>query len=267
MSVSKSEQHFLDELRNQGQLVFTTAEVRLYWGSSENTDNALSRLLRKQQIIRLAHGIYALPALAALPEDSLVKRCAMIPHLAPDAVVGYHSAIQLLEPGQSYWPDFTCYIQTTHRKLDLNILGNWFRFIQMQPKYLFDIQPISVAPGLVLAVTGIEKTILDCAHRPEFSGGLGTLVGFIARNRSRIQWKHLADTALSMQNSAIEKRLGYLIELFDIDFPERDDVVGHWQSHISRGIIMLDPKQVQRGHIHTRWEIEDNVFEPKGHPQ
>jgi predicted transcriptional regulator of viral defense system len=264
MSVSKSEQLFLNQLIRQEQQVFNTAEVRHFWGTPENTDNALSRLRRKQQIIRLSRGLYALPSFHRhIQSNRFSELCQIASHLVPDAVLAYQTAMCVYDPALCASDNTRWYIQTTHRKRDLTILGLQFVFIQLKPAHYFDILPQPLENGQQFAVTKLEKTMIDGANHPEYVGGIPRLAQFIQTFARSIDWQHLHQAAITMQNGTIIKRLGYLIDRFQIIVPNREAYLEQLHAAVTQGVVLLDPKREQRGHIHTRWEIEDNVFDCK----
>lgn len=265
MSVSKSEQLFLNQLQLQKLQVFRTEEVRLFWGSPENTDNALSRLLRKQQIVRLSRGIYALVDFPTLVGSNRFTQYSLIAsHLVPDAVLAYQTAMCVYDRALTANSNTTWFIQTTHRKKEVSILDVKYVFIQAKPVQFFDIRSENLESGHRIAVTGIEKTIADGANHPEYIGGIPNLVQFMSTFSQKIDWLHLQQAALTMQNGAILKRLGYLIDRYQINIPERKNYLNRIQASLTQGVVLLDPKKGERGHIHSRWEIEDNVFDCKG---
>jgi predicted transcriptional regulator of viral defense system len=57
-------------------------------------------------------------------------------------------------------------------------------------------------------------------------------------------------------NRAVFKRLGYLIEVTNQDFP---DVIAACQERVSTGISALDPSGPSAGHRVMKWGLRINV--------
>jgi len=63
--------------------------------------------------------------------------------------------------------------------------------------------------------------------------------------------------ALKMGNSAILKRLGFLLELLEIDISDKLRI--KIREHLKKGYVLLDPLEDARGYYSTRWGLLINV--------
>jgi len=68
-----------------------------------------------------------------------------------------------------------------------------------------------------------------------------------------------AGYAERMGNTAIIKRLGYLIESLDLDVDL--EVISKLREMISQGMSALDPTRPKKGIYNTRWNLLLNISE------
>jgi predicted transcriptional regulator of viral defense system len=116
-----------------------------------------------------------------------------------------------------------------------------------------------------VVVTDPARTVLDCLARPDLCGGIVEaakgLYGYARRPDARPD--QLTDYAVRMDNQAVIKRLGYLMELFDLPtkFPTArwTEVATQWQPGLSAGFVRLDPRLPSEGPYDRRWRLRLNV--------
>jgi predicted transcriptional regulator of viral defense system len=107
-------------------------------------------------------------------------------------------------------------------------------------------------------VTDREKTLVDCAARPDLSGGILQLAQALSSSYSQINWEKLDQYLKQWGGGTVVKRLGYLVEALKL--PEQEDRLIRWQSLITRGVSPLEPGYGNHGPIRTRWQVRVNVL-------
>lgn len=85
-----------------------------------------------------------------------------------------------------------------------------FRRVTVGPKRFFGFQRI-VRRGERLAVSDLERTVVDCLDRPELCGGLAGVVQILDSARGRIDWGRLARYVRRFSSRSLARRLGFLI--------------------------------------------------------
>ena len=148
------------------------------------------------------------------------------------------------------------FIQTTRRKQPTKIAGVQYQFITVIEDHFFGITSVNIA-GKTAQVTDREKTIVDCAARPDLSGGILQLAQALKSSHSRLNWDKLDTYLKQWGGGTVVKRLGYLIEALKL--PNQRDRMDRWQSLITRGISLLEPGAGAYGSIRTRWQLRVNV--------
>jgi|GEM_PF-1019341 len=64
-----------------------------------------------------------------------------------------------------------------------------------------------------------ERALLDSIDRPQFSGGLAEVSRIVAKAPARISWRVLLGYAKNWGESALVQRLGYLLDLHEVEVP------------------------------------------------
>ncbi len=180
----------------------------------------------------------------------------IVPHLIQPAAVAYWSALH-------YWNmteqvPHTILVQSTRRKLPVEVLGMRFRFITVNQAHFFGVARRTM-DGKAIYVTDREKTLLDAAARPDLSGGIVQLAQALPAAHGDLDWPQLDDYLARWGGGAVVKRLGYLVETLALPIPERDERLTRWQGMISQGISPLEPGAGAGGPVVTRWQLRVNV--------
>ena len=264
MSLSKKEELFLLTMEQSGHFVFRSSEAQSYWGTPANTANALSRLAYKHWLERLTKGIYLIRALENRGKPySQETEFLIASHLTPDAVIAYQSAMLFYKMTGATYPSNHYMIHTTHRKQTLQIRQATYQFITVSQNKLTDFKTYQLNTMAAIRVSTPEETLIDSALRPDLCSGIFNVLQFLRQFSSTIDWKKV-DIQLEQPSVApAAKRIGYLIDRFNLEIPDAANRLKNWKNHLSQGVIQLNPKSIHKGHIHTHWAIEDNCFEKK----
>jgi predicted transcriptional regulator of viral defense system len=107
-------------------------------------------------------------------------------------------------------------------------------------------------------VSDPSRTIIDVLDDPSLGGGIRTVADVL---REYMTSDHRNDELLveygdRLGHRAVFKRLGYLVELLDIDAP---NLVDACLERRSAGLIALDPAVKAPGRVVPRWGLRTNV--------
>ena len=91
---------------------------------------------------------------------------------------------------------------------------------------------------------------------PEYCGGLTELAKGIWMKKEELDGGRLVDYALRMDIGAVIRRLGYLMELFQIGSPEMRDRL---RERLTETVVRLDPILPAGGKFLHRWRLQLNV--------
>jgi predicted transcriptional regulator of viral defense system len=143
--------------------------------SSRTIDSHLDRYLRVGRIGRVKRGVFFAAGPGETAMTSPVDFLLAASRLAPDAVLGYHTALET--HGYAHSAYERVFFLTQHKAKAVRFRGRVFVPVA-QPRVL---QRRSLADafiteierrGLPCRVTSLERTVVDALDRPDLSGGV-----------------------------------------------------------------------------------------------
>ena len=160
--------------------VFARAELTAHlWTHRSGTPKAVDALLRYHvqagHLFKLRRGLYAVVSAGADPGDFPVDPYLLASRLAGDAVLGYHTALGLHGKAHSVFQEFYFLTRTAPRPFRFR--GQRFRAVAFPRKLVragterSGVETRDRA-GLDVAVTGLERTLVDLFDRPDLGGGV-----------------------------------------------------------------------------------------------
>jgi len=130
--------------------------------------------LARGDLMLVTNGVYAVVPSGGRTEFR-PDRFLVATALRDDAVLAYHSALELLGLAHSVYRDV--YYLTARRRRDVRLADGRVRAL-LPPKRLRDTGREGVGVevrerlGVKLRVTGPERTLVDCCASPKYAGGL-----------------------------------------------------------------------------------------------
>lgn len=256
-SISRREFQVLAALSDRHKTLFTVEDARaavdLHPG---HLHHLLQGLVRKRILERLARGLYLLIPIEAgtkrvHSEDALVIASA----LTSPAVVAYWSALNFHQLTEQI-PDVV-FVATTRQVLhrEREVLGMRFRFIRVAKHKFFGVESVQVGDKQA-SVTDREKTILDALDHPEYCGGMVEVAKALVAGWKECDPGKVMDYAVQMKNSAVFKRLGYLLELHGLADSRYLDRL---RKRLRPGYAKLEPLNPFRGPHCGRWWLRLNL--------
>ena len=105
-------------------------------------------------------------------------------------------------------------------------------------------------------VSDLEKTLLDCAARPQLCGGIAELAKGLWLRRQALDEERLVSHARRLQHRAAAMRLGFLLETYGLGQPE---TIADLQSLVATSYARLDPTLPDEGRYRARWRLRINL--------
>ena len=90
---------------------------------------------------------------------------------------------------------------------------------------------------------------------PEYGGGIVEIAKAIFKVKDSIDYSKLYQYTKQFQSQAVIKRLGYLLELLEIE----NEIVFLLLADRTDSFIQLDPTLPKAGKMLTRWSIQINI--------
>jgi predicted transcriptional regulator of viral defense system len=242
----------LSTLAKRRQYLFTSRDARrIVRRNAFAANKLLHTLVRQGHIQRLEKGKFLL-ALPAATGETLGEHEFLV-------------AMQLVQPGYiAYWTALhyhglteqlanVVFVATTKQKKPVKINGIAYRFVTLAKPKFFGIETQQI-DGRSFQISDPERTIVDCFAHPEYCGGIVEAAKGLwnGLHEKRLDLDKLTRYAERLGNGAVLKRMGYLIEFYQIP---TDGHLARWQARLSAGYNPLDPLGSQRGIHNTRWHL------------
>jgi predicted transcriptional regulator of viral defense system len=253
--LGKLEAQFLTKVAIRPAFSIEEARQLLGHGKEGPTRQFLERLQRKGWIRRIKSGKFApIPLSSGETRTPQLHEFLIAMELVSPAAIAYWSALN--HHGMTEQIPRTVFIATDHpvRRPPKEALGISFKIVSVRPKKFFGIvkdwvdeQPFSI--------TDKEKTIIDGLDLPEYMGGVGEIAKALTQTWDELNETKLREYAAKIGNTAVAKRLGYLMEALGLGDPEalRKAI------SLAPGFSPLDPTLPKKGKYNRRWGLLVNV--------
>lgn len=217
----------------------------------------ISLMVKRQLLMRIRDGLYHV-----IPydqdADSFMPDWHMLGALlAGDAkyYIGYYSAMQLhsLITQPALIEQIVTNKQIKPAVIKVNDIS--FQFIYHNDKRFFGSKKIWVDSFNKVTCSDLEKTIIDALSKPEYAGGITEITKAIYKSRDKFDYHKLLDYAIKFDTLAVIKRLGYLLELLEINTP----IIDKLQQRKATAYYLLDPSRPEEGKRRAKWHIQENI--------
>ena len=258
------EANLVTGLYEVGKPVFTLNDASELTGlTGQSLKNMVHRLANKGIVIRLKSGLYAVVPFELgqtkeyMPNPYVVAKAIAQQQLkgTEECYISHASAMGLHQ--MITQPLFIVYV-TTNRQVKSNptVLGTEYRFVTAQKKHFFGLKKLWVDKSQMVYVSDIEKTVLDGLKMPEYCGGISEAAKGFWIKRDKIKIAKLIDYAERMDIGAVYRRLGFLLETYDVATTSE---LERLQRKLTKTYTLVDPTLPKGGNYLSRWRLRLNV--------
>ena len=253
--LTKNESRLLSSLSEKGKSIFRLKDVSDELGCTYKYAKVLTNnLAKKRWIIALSRGKNLIVPLSAGVRPRYTEHEFVIgAHLISPYYIGYWSALNFHAFTEQ--TPFAVFVATTRRMRDRKVLNVDYRFVTLKERKFFGFTPIAIGSSKV-NISDPEKTIADALDHPECCGGMAEVAKCVWNAKEKVSLEKVLTYAEKMRNTAIIKRLGYLVEHLKINVDAGTMMT--MRSAIAPGVSMLDPKPRMGSHM-TKWNLLVNV--------
>jgi predicted transcriptional regulator of viral defense system len=228
--------------------------------SDSNTDavkQLLSNMTKRGLLMRIKEGLYyVIPfeqdAATFMPDWHLLAQYLVG---EADYYIGYFSALQI-------------HSLTTQPNLKEQIVVNKqikpsmlivkeipFQFVYHNEKHFFGNKKTWIDSFNRVQCSDLEKTIIDCLFKPDYAGGITEITKAIFKIKDKIDYSKLLEYAKRFDSQAVIKRLGFLLELLEIQTSKIEGL----QKLRTNSFVLLEPSYPKEGKTNYRWAIQQNI--------
>ncbi|MDA8238953.1 MAG: type IV toxin-antitoxin system AbiEi family antitoxin domain-containing protein [Nitrospiraceae bacterium] len=221
--------------------------------SSPDAAKMLSRWAKKGWISRVRRGLYVRVPLESRTSDvPLEDPWIIADRLFSPCYIGGWGAAEYWDLTEQIFR--TVVVLTTQKPRDRApvIKGTSFMLRTISEKALFGTKPVWKGQVKV-SVSDPTRTILDMLADPKLGGGIrptaDIFLSYLKSENKNIQL--LIDYARRLDNGAVFKRLGFLLERYA---PDQEAAINDCRASLTKGNVRLDPS-LPADRLVTRWRL------------
>jgi len=246
------------ELHERGKTLFCHDDVEEITSlPAKSARNFVASLVHRGVVTRLKPGLFILvPYELGHERDYLGSPYVVARELvgSADYYVSHASAMDLHQMVTQ--PQLVVYTTTTRAIRPRVVLGTEFRFVRSKPELLFGSTRHWVTKTERVQVSDLERTVIDGLKQSEYCGGFTEVAKGFWMRKDDINYGKLVDYALRLDVGAVIRRLGFLLETFEMDAPRE---VKRLQEYLTASYAILDPLLPEEGRFMARWRLRLNV--------
>ncbi len=153
-------------------------------------------------------------------------------------------------------PQLVIYVSAPRSVRPRMVLGTEFRFVRCKPDHVFGVTEHWATKTETVRVSDLERTVVDGLKQSEYCGGFTEVAKGFWMRRDDIDPDRLADYALRLGVGAVVRRLGFLLDVFEVDAPHALDRL---RDRLTASYAILDPMLPEEGEFLARWRLRLNV--------
>ncbi|WP_257670924.1 type IV toxin-antitoxin system AbiEi family antitoxin domain-containing protein [Parapedobacter tibetensis] len=244
-NLTKPQLEFLKLLDDQEIQIFKFSEIeQLLDQKFDNLSEILENLVDKSLLTRIEKGKFC--------RQTFRDEYVIGTFIVENSAVAYWSALNLHGLTEQF--SNTVFIQTTHKKNDKAILGTSYKFVKIAPYKKAGIIYNGYG-NLQYPITDVEKTIVDCFDLPQHSGGYAELIRAVGQ--AKMQPDKIVAYCQAVKNIAVTKRIGFLVELFNITGLE--PFIDFAKKQVNNKYNLFDPQGLDEGEFVSEWRLRLNI--------
>lgn len=217
----------------------------------------LSDMTKRGLLMRLKEGVYYIIPYEQKADSYMPDWHLIAGHIVNDAkhYIGYHSALHIHNLNTQPSLKEQIVVSKQIRPSELTIKDIPFQFIYHNERHFFGAKKKWIDDFNKVLCSDLEKTIIDCVFKPNYAGGIVEVAKAIYDSKENINYDTLLDYAIRFDSQAVIKRLGFLLELLQID----TDIIDDLKHMKTASYVILDTELQKSGKYITRWSIQQNV--------
>lgn len=250
--------HLVTELHERGKTLFSNADVEEITGlQPKSARNFVASLVDRGIATRLKPGLFILVPFELGRERQYLGSPLVVARELADGSDYYISHASAMDIHQMVTqPQLVVYVTSPRAIRPRAVLGTDFRFVRCKPEHLFGITDHWATKTEKVQVSDLEQTVIDGLKQSEHCGGFTEVAKGFWMRRDDIDPRKLVDYAFRVDVGAVIRRLGYLLETFEVDAPRE---LERLRQRLTATYAVLDPLLPAEGKLMARWRLRLNV--------
>lgn len=249
----------LDQLNQAQQICFgiDRAKKLLPQSNPDAVRRLLSDMTKRGLLMRVKEGLYYIipfeqDAKTFMPDWHLLSQ-----YLVGDVpyYIGYFSALQIHSLTTQTNLKQQIVVSKQIKPSILKVKGIPFQFIYHNEAHFFGSKKTWIDSFNKVQCSDLEKTIIDCLFKPQYAGGITEIAKALHKSKDTLDFERLFEYTRKFDSQAVIKRLGFLLELLEIQNP----VIEKMQKMRTNSFVLLEPTHPKQGKTIFRWAIQQNL--------
>lgn len=247
--------HFND--LNQPAFTLDDAYLLLKTSTKDAVKKLMRDMIKRGLLLRLKEGVYWIipyeqEASTFFPNWHMIAKY-LVGHA--DYYIGYYSAMEIHSLITQPSLVERIVVNKQIKPTILEIQGIKFQFIYHNENHFFGNKNIWIDGFNKVSCSDLEKTFVDGLYKPDYAGGIIEIAKALYKSRDKIDYQKLYHYCEQFKTQSVIKRLGYLLELLEIDNPISEQL----QRIKSDSFILLEPSYEKQGKWISKWNILQNL--------
>jgi predicted transcriptional regulator of viral defense system len=250
--------HLITTLYEENKTIFRLKEIQEILSlDNANARNFVRKLVGRGVVTRLKPGLFVLVPFELGKEREYIGNPLVLArelvnggdyYLSHGTAMEIHSMVTQ--------PQLVIHVSTPIKKRSVYVMGTEFRFIPCRSDWFFALIDHWATKQEKVVVSDLERTIIDGLRQPEHCGGVTEVAKGFWMRRGDIHTGRLIEYALKINVGAVIRRLGYIMELYEIGTQEDRKIL---LDHITDTYVRLDPVLPAEGKFMRKWRLQLNV--------
>jgi predicted transcriptional regulator of viral defense system len=225
--------------------------------SKDSVKKLLSDMAKRGLLMRVKEGLYYIIPYDQDPKTFMPHWHLLAPHLVGDAsyYISYYSAMQIHSLITQPALKEQIVVNKQIKPATLKIKGIPFQFIYHNEKHFFGSKKTWIDSFNKIEYSDLEKIFIDALFKPHYAGGITEITKVIHKSKYKIDYKKLLKYAEQFDSLAVIKRLGYLLELLEIENP----IIENLRNRKTNSYFLLERQHLKEGKRIARWNIQENI--------
>lgn len=258
-NTSTQSNEILSHFNSRNKVCFEYKEaLKVLPNSKENTvRRLLSDMTKRGLLMRIKDGVYYIIPYEENAETFMPDWHILVKYLVKDAkhYIGYYSALQINNLITQPSLKEQIVVAKQIRPSEIKIKDITFQFIYHNESHFFGEKKTWIDNFNKVNCSDIEKTIIDCLFKPDYAGGIVEVARAIYSTKEKLDYKKLLEYTIKFDSQAVVKRLGYILELFEIE----TEIIKELQKLKTASYVVLDTELPKTGKRNSRWSIQQNL--------
>ena len=258
-NTSTQSNEILSYFNNKNKVCFEYKDaLRVLPNSKENTvRKLLSDMTSRGLLMRIKDGVYYIIPYEENPETFMPDWHLLVKYIVKEAkhYIGYYSALQIHSLITQPSLKEQIVVAKQIRPSEVKIKDITFQFIYHNESHFFGEKKTWIDSFNKVSCSDIEKTIIDCLFKPDYAGGIVEVARAIYSTKEKLNYSKLLEYAIKFDSQAVIKRLGYILELFEIE----THIIQELQKLKTASYVVLDTELPKTGKRNSRWSIQQNL--------